>query len=41
MRSTTGLRRLDVNVDRNNFGSEGAKHFADMLKVNTALTSVK
>ena len=36
----TKLKRV-CSVGVNQFGSEGAKHFADMLKVNTALISVK
>ena len=29
------------SVNDNKFGSEGAQYFADMLKVNTALVSVR
>ena len=35
------LPTLACSVELNKFGAEGAKHWADMLKVNTTLLSVK
>ena len=38
---TDAMRMFVSSVSENHFGIEGAKHFADMLKVNKTLQSIK